>query len=62
MTFEEAVERSAKAYFKGIEFMNLGKELSKRAKYTKKYFDRLEEEQFGNSTTWESLRKQFKDV
>lgn len=62
MTLDEAVERAAKAYFKGAEFSNLSKQLDKRAKYVKKYFDRLEEEQFGSATTWESLRKQFRDV
>lgn len=62
MDLHDAIEQSAKAYFRGTEFANLNKTLDKRAKFTKRYFDRLEEEQFGNSTTWESLKKQFQDT
>lgn len=61
MKIEEAIERAAKAYYKGTEFKNLSKHLEKRAKYVKRYFDQLEQEQFGSATTWESLRKQFRD-
>lgn len=56
MTFEEAVRRSIKSYFKGDEASNFLKTNSKRPKFTKKYFDNFEEEKFGTKTDWESIR------
>lgn len=55
MTFEEAVRRSIKSYFKGEEASNFFKTNSKRPKYTKKYFDKIEEDRFGSPSDWDSL-------
>jgi hypothetical protein len=44
MTFEEAFLKSARQYFKGIEAEELRGASGKRAKYTKKYFDAIGEE------------------
>lgn len=55
MTFEQAIRRSIKMYFKGMAPEELHKVQSKRPKYTKSYFDGIEEENFGSTTTWDSI-------
>jgi hypothetical protein len=47
MTFEDAIRKSIKAYFKGKEPLEYKKSLSKPRKYDKKYFDGIEQEFFG---------------
>lgn len=44
MTFEDAIVKSIKSYFKGVEPSELMKASPKRMKYTKKYFDAVGEE------------------
>lgn len=56
MTFEDAIRRSIKSYFKGEEPTNFMKSSTKRVKYTKKYFDKMEEDEFGKVTTWDSIQ------
>lgn len=55
MTFEQAIRRSIKMYFKGMAPEELYRVQEKRPKYTKKYFDNIEEENFGNATTWDTI-------
>ena len=58
MTFEEAIRKSIKSYFRDGGFQELNKLNKGRMKYDKKYFDKFEEEQFGTSTDWEMIRKE----
>lgn len=51
MRFEEAIRRSIEAYWEGIEPEAYFKEVKKRPKYTKKYFDNFESKLFGNNKT-----------
>ena len=45
MTFEEAVRKSIKAYFKGVTPDTMSKARGdKKLKYTKKYFDKVSED------------------
>lgn len=44
MTFEEAIVKSIRSYFKGVEPSELTKATPKRSKYNKKYFDSVGEE------------------
>lgn len=57
MTFEEAIRRSIESYFKGMEPERLHKEHKGRVKYTKKYFDRFEQEKFPGPTVSEKAQK-----
>lgn len=56
MTFEEAIRKSVKAYWKGKTPENLKKSV-KQMKYTKKYFDRFEKETFGEAPSDEDDKK-----
>lgn len=47
MTFEEAIRKSVKAYWKGKTPDNV-KKSAKNFKYNKKYFDKFEKEMFGD--------------
>lgn len=43
MTFEEAIRRSIKAYYKGKDATNLNS-LKEEVRFTREYFDELEDE------------------
>lgn len=43
-TFEDAIRASIKAYFKGMEPKKLNEVSGSRPKYTKKFFDKFEED------------------
>jgi hypothetical protein len=47
MTFEEAIRRSIKAYFDGKDPTKLN-EVKGEVRYTREYFDEMEEELIGN--------------
>lgn len=44
MTFEEAVEKSIRAYYDKMRFENYESTTGKPVKYTKEYFDKQEED------------------
>lgn len=48
MKLSDAFRKSIKAYFEGSEYENFDKAVGKERKYTKAYFDMIEEE-FGLS-------------
>lgn len=50
MKLEDAYRAAIKAYFKGKQPENSMQASAKRIKYTKKYFDAFEEEEFGSKT------------
>lgn len=49
-TFEEAVREAMRQYFRGKKPEKLYKESKGRAKFTKEFFDRQEEEHTGSKT------------
>ena len=51
MNLQEAFRKSIKAYFNGKQPKASRAVGGKRVKYDKKYFDRIEEERFGEVTT-----------
>lgn len=50
MRLEEAFRLGIKDYYKNDKRLESLKGVHKRMKYDKKYFDRIEEEQFGSVT------------
>jgi len=44
MTFEEAIIKSIKKYYEGTDPVELNTASGKKPKYTREYFDELEEE------------------
>ena len=58
MTFEEALRRSIESYFRGIEPEKVYKDgMTGRPKYTKKFFDKFEQDKFGKSISEEIKEK-----
>ncbi len=57
LTFEDAIKKAVKAYWRGIEPEKTNKLGDKKAKYTKKYFDKFEAEKFGEETTSAEIKK-----
>lgn len=51
MDLREAFRRTIRNYFKDGAGLKELKSVQKRMKYDKKYFDRIEEERFGEVTT-----------
>lgn len=53
----KAIRRAIKAYFDGMSPERSFEATSKRPKYTKKYFDKIEEEHFGDVTTYKNIKE-----
>lgn len=61
MRLEEAFRRAVKDYFKDSDDrLKSLKGVHKRMKYDKKYFDRIEEENFGSPTSLKKTQKEKK--
>lgn len=56
MDFIEGVQRAMRAYWRGDQPENLRKEMPGRMKYTKEYFDKFEEKNFGST---EDMEEEF---
>lgn len=60
MTFEDAIVASIRAYYKGIEPENYLKEKGE-VKYTREYFDQLEEEFLKDKKSKKKKMKESED-
>ena len=57
MTFEEAIATAIRKYYSGKDPEELYKAMGKEPKYTREYFDELEEELLGSKKGKKSKKK-----
>ena len=58
MTFEEAIVASIRAYYKGIDPENYNETREEPQKYTREYFDMLEEKVVEESSSKKKSKKE----